>query len=659
MKKEIVLLFLVGYNEQLLTSLSENLTYIFQNDINISCCGPREVESGDILNGDVFLQVFPGEIVNLESVVTNLGNVMPITRAVRLEALPQLQAIPKGSSVLVVNSTYAFSVETANNLFELGLGGITWIPFDPEQPLSRRYEGIDIAVTPNEAALVPPHIRNVIDVGDRCIDTYTMIRIATKLGLDSDEVNSRILQYSQSLLEPESSITKQYLDNFLKGAMFRYYAQNMQEGFLLCNLAGRLLYINEMAGLAFQRELSPKKDVYLNELMPREIDGIMQDNFVSDVLEIHGCSYSVRKTEVIVHGIKIGFSLTLQDELTIRENESTLAQNLAKRGLQAQAVFPDIVSSAPAMAKCITLARRAAATDYAVLIEGETGTGKELVAQAIHNDSQRKRNPFVAINCAAMPESLLESELFGYEGGAFTGALRQGKVGLFEQASGGTLFLDEIGDMPPALQALLLRVLQQKQILRIGGSSFINVDVRIIAASNKRLYDEVAKGRFREDLFYRLNVLPLSIPPLRQREGDIPILLQYYLGPDYASLSRQQKEYLVKQAWPGNVRQLQNFCNYFRTTHQLGGFFPSDRPDNEETAPDLLAWIKTHTKPGHGIGRAALIELYRENNIRVSDAWLRQELARLGQAGYITIGRGRQGCSITERGRQFLAQGER
>jgi two-component system nitrogen regulation response regulator GlnG len=206
---------------------------------------------------------------------------------------------------------------------------------------------------------------------------------------------------------------------------------------------------------------------------------------------------------------------------------------------------------------------RVAPTDATVLIEGETGTGKELVAKAIHYHSERS-GPFVALNCSAIPNELLESELFGYERGAFTGAVER-RIGKFETAASGTLFLDEIADMPLALQAKLLRVLQEREFTRVGGREALRADVRIVAASNQDLEAAVHGARFREDLFFRLNVVRIRVPPLRDRRGDIPELIEYFvdkvnrdLGTAIVGVSEEAREMLVRHAWPGNVRELEN-----------------------------------------------------------------------------------------------------
>ncbi|GAW92329.1 propionate catabolism operon regulatory protein PrpR [Calderihabitans maritimus] len=270
---------------------------------------------------------------------------------------------------------------------------------------------------------------------------------------------------------------------------------------------------------------------------------------------------------IIVDGTIVGAVATFQDVVQIQEAEQHIRRKLYEKGLAAKYTFNDIIGNSRAIRKARELAKIYAKSESTVLIYGETGTGKELFAHSIHSYSNRSDKPFIALNCAALPESLLESELFGYEEGAFTGARKGGKPGLFELAHQGTLFLDEISEMPMRLQARLLRVLQEKEILRIGGDRIIPVDVRIIAATNKDLWQEVKKGKFREDLYYRLNVLYLGIPPLRERIEDIPVLVKEMVMRNSAELLKIDNyteiwEQVIKRfmtyTWPGNVRQLEN-----------------------------------------------------------------------------------------------------
>ena len=246
----------------------------------------------------------------------------------------------------------------------------------------------------------------------------------------------------------------------------------------------------------------------------------------------------------------------VSERLRLEKERDTLRQRLGDAG--------EMVGESIAMQRLRQMIAKAAPSDARVLITGENGTGKELVADAIHKQSLRQNGPFVRVNCAAIPHELIESELFGHERGAFTGAMRR-KIGMIEQANGGTLFLDEIGDMALDTQAKLLRVLQQNELLRVGGSQTIPFDVRVISATNKDLENEIHSGRFREDLFFRLAVIPIEVPPLRERLDDVPILASYFLqhlamtyGKRTKKLSPDIEQLLIRYQWPGNVRELRN-----------------------------------------------------------------------------------------------------
>jgi formate hydrogenlyase transcriptional activator len=227
-------------------------------------------------------------------------------------------------------------------------------------------------------------------------------------------------------------------------------------------------------------------------------------------------------------------------------------------------MFEDIVGSSEVLGKVLHQVSKVASSDSTVLIFGETGTGKELIARAIHKRSKRADRVFFGVNCAAIPPSLIASELFGHEKGAFTGATQK-RLGRFESANGGTIFLDEIGDLPGEIQIALLRVLQEREIQRVGGNTSIPVDVRVLAATHRDLNALVAEGRFREDLLYRLNVVPIEVPPLRERVADIPLLVEYFIdrfgkraGKKFKTIDKKSLKAFQSYAWPGNVRELQN-----------------------------------------------------------------------------------------------------
>ncbi len=247
------------------------------------------------------------------------------------------------------------------------------------------------------------------------------------------------------------------------------------------------------------------------------------------------------------------------DHLALQEENTYLKQQL-----KAKYKFENIIGTSDRMQKVFSLIDKVSSTDSTVLVLGESGTGKELVARALHYNSPRAQNPFVPVNCGAIPEELLESELFGHEKGAFTSAFRT-RIGRFELAHSGSIFLDEVSEMSPNLQVKLLRVLQEREFERVGGVKSIKTDVRIIAATNKDLEEEVAEGRFREDLYYRLNVIPLNLPPLRDRKEDIPLLVKHFMskyGKEKNSavtgFTKRAMNVLMQYRWPGNVRELEN-----------------------------------------------------------------------------------------------------
>lgn len=256
------------------------------------------------------------------------------------------------------------------------------------------------------------------------------------------------------------------------------------------------------------------------------------------------------------------FGIGFNNVLAVKQKKLLAA---SERQTYTRYTFAQIIGESPAIRLCIRQARQVAASHSTLLIYGETGTGKELFAQSIHNASPRCGGPFIAINCGAIPAGLIESHLFGYEAGAFTGARKEGQQGLFEQAHGGTLFLDEISEMELELQSRLLRVLQEREVVRLGGKRRIPVDVRVIASTNKDLWQMVALGKFRQDLFYRLNVVDLRIPPLRERIEDISLLARYFIeqfrshfGTFVRDISPEAIRCLQNYSWPGNVRELQN-----------------------------------------------------------------------------------------------------
>ena len=362
---------------------------------------------------------------------------------------------------------------------------------------------------------------------------------------------------------------------------------NLQDAVLAVDGGNRIIAVNPpMAGLLGGGGRGALLGMALDALQPalslqHTLDEGLEER--AAVQRFADRDWVVNRTPIREQGRIVGAALTLYDAHSIQEADTSLRMQQRRRQGTARHRFATLAGQSPAFLRAVETARRFARTDLTVLLLGESGVGKELFAQAIHNESGRAPRPFVAINCASFPETLLESELFGYEEGAFTGARRGGKRGLFETAHTGTVFLDEIGDMPLALQSRLLRVLQEREITRLGATAAIPVDVRIVAATHQPLREMVADGRFRQDLFYRINMLCLPLPPLRERRADIAPLLQSVvaaglrrLGSDLpaARALAPLLPHFQAYAWPGNIRELENLGE--RTAVFLAQFGQTD-----------------------------------------------------------------------------------
>lgn len=341
----------------------------------------------------------------------------------------------------------------------------------------------------------------------------------------------------------------------------------LTDGICCISDTGNILFINQ--------SMTALLNLDLTQVLNKSVYSIFQ-NLDLNVEKSHQVlSVGAKKLAVHLSALKNeyidGFILSVQD-LDAFEKSSSEFRKVSTRKFNIRYSFSDLITEDPAFVQSIELAKQYAKTEATILITGESGTGKELLAQSIHHYSSRAKAPFVAINCASFPESILESELFGYEEGAFTGAKKNGKVGLIEAAHNGTLFLDEIGDMPLHLQTRFLRVLQEKQINRLGSIMSHQVNIRVLAATHSNLEEKVNKGEFRADLYYRLNILRVFVPALKQRRTDIMALIEHFLRKhhlDIEELPDYLKKALQKYHWPGNIRELENIIERFAVISRL------------------------------------------------------------------------------------------
>lgn len=343
--------------------------------------------------------------------------------------------------------------------------------------------------------------------------------------------------------------------------LMKSLVNNTPDSLLIINDKGKVTAANQAASSFFRRPNLVGMDA--KELFPLEIYSVGED--VEVVQTIGDQTVLITEHPVRIEGEKRATYVSLRLVEDIRRTEKKIRTKLQEKGLTAKYSFSDIVTEQVEMKQLVAKALRYAHVEGNVLLTGETGTGKELFVQSMHNASPRRDKPFVAVNCAALSEQLLESELFGYTEGSFTGAQKGGKTGLFELAQGGTIFLDEIGEMPIRFQAKLLRVIQEREIRKIGGDEFIPVDVRIMSATNQDIPELIEKGLFRRDLYYRINLLTLHIPPLRERINDIPAIFKRFVERKSKALNivpplvdKDALECLKEYSWPGNIRELRN-----------------------------------------------------------------------------------------------------
>ena len=357
---------------------------------------------------------------------------------------------------------------------------------------------------------------------------------------------------------------------------------------------------------------------------------------IEQVQPVGGRTSVVTRLPLLEHGRLTGAVLVCQDPLMIQRLDRSLRSRAKAPARHARYGLTDLVGESEALQQVRRRALDCARSTATVLIVGESGTGKELLAQGIHNASPRHAQPFVAINCAAFPETLLESELFGYVEGAFTGSSRGGKTGLFEAAHTGTIFLDEIGEMPTSLQTRLLRVLQEREVLRIGATVPTPVDLRIIAATHRDLAQQVREGRFRQDLYYRLNILTLRLPPLRERHGDLPLLARHLAGKVAqrlgagrrvdASLPEVVARVGSRYAWPGNIRELENLVERIMVFRR-----PEDAASEitEEELRDLAPELFVQEEAGTGAGTTPAVDTAEASLAEISRTAERLERERL------------------------------
>ncbi len=402
---------------------------------------------------------------------------------------------------------------------------------------------------------------------DVVIGKIAMAREARARGLDAVIITSAYETVRMAILEARRVNTVRKREKS-KAEQLRVMLNFTHDCIIAIDKEGKITVFNKMAEKLTGWSAKNAINRYMTEVIPKaDCQNLLKSGIpeLGAIFEIGNVKVVGNRVPIIVDGNIDGVITTLQKIEVLQKIESKIRFKLSEKGLTARHSFENIFGKSDILTNTVSLAKDYAAIDSTILIYGQTGTGKEIFAHAIHNGSKRKNEPFVAINCAALPESILESELFGYVEGAFTGASKGGKAGVFEMAHGGTLLLDEVGEMSPMLQSRFLRVIEQREVMRLGDNRILPVNVRLIAATHKNLREMVASGLFREDLYYRLNVLSFTVPPLNKRGEDIIEIADIFLKEFYdiqnkprGIFSEQSTKLLLEYDWPGNIRQLRN-----------------------------------------------------------------------------------------------------
>ena len=433
------------------------------------------------------------------------------------DRIRQLFDLPAGTKAMLVDYSHSTAIDVMSILHEIGVKHIDFKPV--YLGISQAdIPDIDLAVTAGLFSYVPSRAKEIIDIGWRKIGISTLMNIATKLKFLDPALEERLVAYTMEVVPARNGLTTILQASSQIKNQMEVVLEIIDDGIAVVDARNTIIHCNRnlFRILNISEQKLQGKNIFQLDIAASLIEGIFKTGVVENKLveiEKTGRKLLVTRREILFQARRSGDVIIIRDVTQIEKLESRLREQLTQRGHVAKYHFADIIAQSPIMLECLERARKVASKDATVLISGETGTGKELLAQSIHNYSARKNGPFIAINCAALPSNLLESELFGYEDGAFTGAKKGGKRGMFELAHTGTLFLDEVGDIPLDVQVKLLRVLEEREVMRIGGTNIIPVDVRILAATNREFRELVDKGKLRKDLYYRLNVLSLYLPP--------------------------------------------------------------------------------------------------------------------------------------------------
>lgn len=596
--------------------------------------------------------------------------------------------INKNETIFVYNLSKSMALETIAIIYRLGVDIPNLIPCYPEM---KKIPENSIVLTPGEKLNIEAKNCKIIDLEYRIIDLSSIADIAMKLNLESLIQEDLVKKFMDKIV-PISYITEKLLVTQTKlENQFDFLLSAIDDGIIGVSNEGIVQFYSHVAREILSINGNEMIGKYIGEYVKSlDFDQIIKKEvpYFQKLIKVNNIDINmeVKYTHISVFN---GFIIKVSKFHQAEKKQAKLRAQLMSSGNVSKYNFDDIIGCSDSIKNTKKIAYKMAQSDSSILIIGESGTGKELFSQSIHSASRRSQGPFVAVNCSTFQEGLLQSELFGYDEGAFTGARKGGKIGLFELANKGTIFLDEIGEMDLNSQATLLRVIQEKQIRRVGSDKIIDVDIRIIAATNRDLKKLVCENKFRKDLFYRLNVLPLKIAPLRNRNEDVFLIFESFkknLDVKF-SLSDELVEVFKTYNWEGNIRELRNlveYCSYLDKSiievYDLPEYMlesikhkdyclelsnKNDIKNISNLKRDLRDYIFVLEKINNAyvlkqrIGRRKIYEYALEEKIFLTEQQIRSILIELQEFGFVKILSGRGGSVITEKGILFLEKNKK
>lgn len=691
----------IGHNETTCRFISGQLLRFLKDYIEVKTWCLQHVSK---LPGNCICDIY---LVSTTSVLEIVKEQLPpnkkiviAARTIHIENLDKLLAIEPGTQAAVIGTTAETAHMAIKIIKSFGINYLDLIPYYPGNktlPSSTK-----VAISTGLNHLAPAKVERVVDLGVKGLDLSTFVELTQILGASKEVLNEISHYYIEEILNISLKLQKTARMNEALKRNMEVVLSTVNEAIIAVNHSGTIVLLNPETERILELNGPNTLGLPLKEVLPQiDLSGCLEsgESIVHDIKRIADNYFIICANPTTdSKGSCNGAVITLRPVGEVQELETKVRRTLRRKGNEAKYTFGEIVGESHELKRSVDLARKFAKTDLTILIEGESGTGKELFAQAIHNHSQRRNNPFVALNFAALPENLVESELFGYEDGAFTGAKKGGRPGLFEEAHLGTILLDEIGDATLSVQKKLLRVLEEREVRRVGGSNVTPVDVRVIAATNQNLETLVKRGEFRNDLYYRLCAVPLTIPPLRERREDIIPLIQYFARKfrnNSLIMEEPLREFLLQYQWPGNIRELQNVVKYLCSivpanalvtikdlpsylgrSHREPSCSKSEFWPYSESRLDfvvselqkqnvlnivtlILTEIRTASMMSQGVGRQTLMKKLFAGNAFLPEHKVRYWLKTLGEMGYIDSGITRQGSKITQKGEELLGYIER